>query len=177
VAAVNRLTLARAAYGLLLTTAPGLVVRAYGGQPVPADRTVARILGWRQLIQAAACAGAPEAQVLLLGVEADAAHALSAVALAAADRPRRRAGLTEALLASSLAAAGVAAARRAGPAGRAAGPAASARLARWRQRAARRVAAYAVPPAARRWAEHGDDARLPSLVCRAGPHFRPSRGG
>ena len=163
-AAVNRLTLARAAYGILLAAAPGLVVRAYGGQPGRADRTVARILGWRQLIQAAACAGAPGAQVLLLGAEADAAHALSAVALAAADRPRRRAGLTEALLASSLAVAGMAAARRAGPAGPAGGPGAQARLSRWRQCAAARVAAYAVPAAAHRWTEHRDDARLLSRL-------------
>lgn len=164
-AAVNPLTLARAAYGMLLAAVPGLVVRAYGGQPGRADRTVARVLGWRQLIQAGACAGAPGAQVLLLGAEADAAHALSAVALAAADRPRRRAGLTEALLASAFAVAGLAAARRAGPAAPAGRPGAAgsrgpaARLARWRQCAAVRVAAYAVPAAARRWAEHGDDAR------------------
>ena len=55
-AAVNPLTLARAAYGMLLAAVPGLVVRAYGGQPGRADRTVARVLGWRQLIQAGACA-------------------------------------------------------------------------------------------------------------------------
>ena len=48
VAAVNRLTVAGAAYGILLAAAPGLVVRAYGGQPVRADRAVARVLGWRR---------------------------------------------------------------------------------------------------------------------------------
>ncbi len=155
----------RAAYGVLLAAAPELVVRAYGGQPGRPDRTVARVLGWRQLVQAAACAGAPGPQVLLLGAETDAAHALSAVALAAADRPRRRAGLTEALLASALAVAGIAAARRAGPAVRAGGPGPAgnpgiqARLSRWRQCAAAQVAAYAVPAAARRWVEHGDEAR------------------
>ena len=149
----------RAAYGIVLVTVPELVVRAYGGQPGRPDRTVARVLGWRQLIQAAACAGAPGPQVLLLGAEADAAHALSAVALAAADRPRRRAGLTEALLASALAVAGIAAARPADPAVRAGAPGTQARVSRWRQCAAAQVAAYAVPAAARHWVEHGDDAR------------------
>jgi len=153
VAPVNRLALARGAYGVLLAAAPRLVVRAYGGRPGQPDRAVARVLGWRQMLQAAGCAGAPGTWVLLLGAEADAAHALSAVMLAVADRPRRRAGLTEALVACSFAAAGIAAARRAGRATPNAGGPGT--LAGWRKCAAERVAAAAVPAALRRWAVQG----------------------
>jgi hypothetical protein len=159
VVAVNRLTAVRLAYGAVLLAVPGLVVRAYGGCPAGPDRAVARVLGWRQVMQAAACAGSPGTCVLLLGAEADAVHALSAVALAAADAPRRRAGLTEALLACAFGAAGVAAARR--PAFAEAVPGGqetevAARLARWRQRAAERAAVLAVPAAVRRWAARGE---------------------
>jgi hypothetical protein len=143
------------------------MVCAYGGLPGGPDRAVARALGWRQALQAAACAGAPGTCELLLGAEADAAHALSAVALAAADGPRRRAGLTEGLLACAFAAAGVAAARRPGPGEAVPGRqeiGTAARLARWRQRAAERVAVLAVPAAVRRWAARG-----------SGPVSTPSR--
>lgn len=154
---MNRLTAVRLAHGMVLLTAPGLVLRVYGVQPGRPGRTVARVLGWRQVMQAAACAGAPGASALLLGAEADAAHALSAVALAAADRPRRRAGLAEALVACVLTAAGLAAARRAGPGEPGAGGQdAAALLAGWRRCAAGRVAAVAVPGAVRRWADQGE---------------------
>lgn len=159
-AAVNRLTAARLGYGMVLLAEPGLVVRVYGGQPGGPDRAVARVLGWRQVVQAAACAGSPGASVLLLGAETDVAHALSAVGLATADRPRRRAGLTEALLACAFAVAGVAAAKRAAPGEAGSGsPEAGAGLPGWRQRAADRVAGLAVPTGVRRWAAQGADAR------------------
>ncbi|MGH3157106.1 MAG: hypothetical protein ACRDNF_11080 [Streptosporangiaceae bacterium] len=157
---MNRLTAARLGYGMVLLAVPGLVVRAYGGRLGGPDRAVARVLGWRQVVQAAACTGSPGASVLLLGAETDVAHALSAVAFAIADRPRRRAGLTEGLLAFAFAAAGFATAQRAAPGGPGSGShEAGTRLARWRQRAADRVAGLAVPAAVRRWAAHGEDAR------------------
>jgi len=65
------------------------------------------------------------------------ARALSAVALAAADRPRRRGGLTEGLLAWAVAAAGFAAPRQAGAGGPgAAGQDAGAGWRAWRHCAA-----------------------------------------
>jgi len=123
------------------------MVHAYDGLPGQPDWAVARVLGWRQLLQAAACAGSPGACVLLLGAEADAAHALSAVMLAAADAPRRRAGLIEALLAW-----------QAGPVVPIAdGHGAVAWLACWRQCAAARAAAVAVPRVARHWTARGEE--------------------
>ncbi len=159
---MNRLTAARLGYGLVLVVAPGLVVRAYGARSGRPDRAVAVVLGWRQVLQAAACAGSPGSGVLLLGAEADAAHALSAAALAATDRTRRRAGLTEGILACTFAAAGLMAARRAGPSETNSETetetetGAAARLVRWRTCAAERVAGLAVPAVVRRWAAQGD---------------------
>lgn len=97
----------RAAYGLALLSAPGLLAGLAG---VPADhraRAVARVLGARQVAQAAATAAQPSTPVLRLGAGVDLAHALSMLVLAAADHRRRRAALTDAGVAAAFAAAGL----------------------------------------------------------------------
>ena len=75
--------------------------------------------------------------MLLLGAEADTAHAASMLALGLISRRCRRAALPDALLAASLAAAGIAAARRAPQ------PATPASL---RNRLAAWLARYLLPP-------------------------------
>jgi hypothetical protein len=102
-----------------LCAAPGAVLGLAGGPPASRRaRTVARILGVRQLAQAAASgrALAPDigtqdrAALLTLGALVDVLHAASMLGLAVVDPPRRRAGLADGLIA--LAFAGDALARR-----------------------------------------------------------------
>ncbi|MGD0686992.1 MAG: hypothetical protein ABSA03_17985 [Streptosporangiaceae bacterium] len=97
----------RGAYGVILLLAPGATIRLSGAQPPgPRGRRVTRLLGARHLIQAAVTAAAPNSVVLTVGAQADVAHAASILALAIADRPLRRAGLADGLIAAALAAAG-----------------------------------------------------------------------
>lgn len=104
----------RGAYGVVMLLFPGRVVAAYSGHPARrGDLRVARVLGARHVVQAIACAGTPTRAVLLLGAETDVAHAASALGLAALDRPRRRAGLVDAVVATLFAIAGVVDAARA----------------------------------------------------------------
>ena len=140
-----RLLIARAGLG-----AAYLLMPAAGGSPGARRRSpaalAARILGLRQLAQAALTCGNPARPVLVLGAEADALHAASMVALAAfSARWRPQAGL-DAVVAASLAAAGVAAARLACQPVPDAGPLAAARdeCAGW-------LARYLVPRPARAW--------------------------
>lgn len=111
---MKRFAAVRAGYGALLLLAPDPVIRVYAGHP--ADRRtamVARLLGIRHpapgirhLAQAVLTAGTPGPAVLGLGVEADLAHAASMIGLTACDRARARAGLVDAVGASSFAVAG-----------------------------------------------------------------------
>jgi hypothetical protein len=104
----------RIGLGVTYLMFPALAARAAGDQGHRATATVvARILGARHLIQAAATAGQPAGAVLALGAEADAAHAASMLAVGLISRSWRRAALRDCLLAAALAAAGAAAARRA----------------------------------------------------------------
>ena len=146
------LLVARAGLGAAYLLMPAL--RSPGGpRPSPAVR-VARVLGLRQLAQAALTSGDPGRPVLVLGAGTDALHAASMVALAACSaRWRRQAGL-DAVVAASLAAAGVAAARLACPRPPASGPLAAAR-----DECAGRLARYLLPGPARAWAL-GPDAGL-----------------
>ncbi len=64
------------------------------------SRDVTRILGVRQLMQAALSGGAPSATVLAVGVWVDSVHALTALALAATDSGRRRVSLVDAVIAA-----------------------------------------------------------------------------
>jgi hypothetical protein len=100
---------ARAGYGAALLLAPGPVIRVCTGQPAgPRVRAVARVLGARHLVQAAATARyGPSAESLGLGAAVDLAHAASMAALAIADRRVRRITLTDALLETAFAAAGL----------------------------------------------------------------------
>ena len=80
-------------------TAPGA---APGAAPA-----VAGILGTRHLAQALLTADRPTSAVLLLGAEADAAHAASMAVLALVSGRWRRYALGDALIATSLAAVGL----------------------------------------------------------------------
>jgi len=114
--AVSGVVAVRAAYGAVLLSAPGAVVRLYSGHPDDRrSRRVARLLGARHLTQAVLTVGAPSATVRALGVEADLAHAVSMLGLAAGDRSRRRAALIDAVGAASFAAVGALLARRTPP--------------------------------------------------------------
>ena len=87
-------------------------IRCRAGQPAhPGGDSGA---GARHLIQAAVTAAAPNAAVLTVGAQVDCAHAASMLAVAAASRPLRRAGLGDGLIATVLAVAGLAVAGMAG---------------------------------------------------------------
>lgn len=104
----------RGGYGALQLAAPALVSERLLGRPLDTrGRAIARILGARQLGQAVASGRQPGYPVLALGVEVDLLHALSMLGLAAASPGRRRAALTDTLIAASFAAAGALAARAA----------------------------------------------------------------
>ena len=104
----------RGGYGALQLAAPALVSERLQGRPLDTrGRAIARILGARQLAQAVASGREPGYPVLALGVEVDLLHALSMLGLAAASPARRRAALTDTLIAASFAAAGALAARAA----------------------------------------------------------------
>ena len=105
--------LLRGAYGLALCVAPGAVLGLAGGPPASRRaRVVARVLGVRQLAQAAVSgrAMAPgtetedRAALLTLGAAVDVLHAASMLGLAVLDPPRRRAGLGDGLIALAFAA-------------------------------------------------------------------------
>ena len=75
-------------------------------------RFVVRVLGARQLLQAALGIAVPSRLTLRLGSAVDALHAGSMLALAAVDSRRRGAALGDAAVAGSLAAAGLLQAQR-----------------------------------------------------------------
>ncbi len=102
----------RGGYGVLQLARPGLIAdRLLADALDRRGRGVARVLGARQLVQALASGRAPGYPVLALGVEVDLLHAASMLAVALADRRRRRSALTDALLAGSFAFGGALAAR------------------------------------------------------------------
>jgi hypothetical protein len=92
--------LGRAAWGAAMLFAPRLVLERVHG--VDTDTTavmVARILGARHLVQAALSGIDPSPEVLAMGVWVDTAHASSALALAAVDHSRARAGIIDGVVA------------------------------------------------------------------------------
>jgi hypothetical protein len=99
----------RAGYGAALLLVPGPVIRAStGSQAGPRTRAVARVLGARHLAQAAVTVGSgPSAEALGLGAAVDITHAASMAVLALADRRVRRMTLTDALIETAFAAAGL----------------------------------------------------------------------
>jgi hypothetical protein len=106
---VRALQVVRAGYGGTLLLLPGPVLRLCGGRtPDRRSRNVARVLGVRHLIQAAVTAGiGPSAELLGLGAAVDITHAASMAGLALADRRVRRVTLTDALIETAFAAAGL----------------------------------------------------------------------
>lgn len=108
-AATRFLQVARAGYGGALLLVPGPMLRLCSGHPADRrSRNVARVLGVRHLVQAAATAGiGPSAELLALGAAVDITHAASMAALALADRRVRRVTLTDALVETAFAAAGL----------------------------------------------------------------------
>jgi hypothetical protein len=74
---------------------------------------VARVLGGRHIAQAVLSAVRPTHAVLALGAGTDVLHSASMITLAALDRPRRRLGLSDSLVAAAFAAGGWALTRRA----------------------------------------------------------------
>lgn len=99
---------ARAGYGAALLWSPGTLTQAAAGHAAgPVARETARMLGARQLLQAAITGGYPTPRALWLGAATDAAHATSMAALAVTDRGWRRAALIDALAAATFAAAGL----------------------------------------------------------------------
>jgi hypothetical protein len=102
------LELLRAGWGAVLLVAPGTVLTGLRG--VQVDRkaiVVARILGGRQLVQAALSGIRPSPEILAAGVWVDGAHALTALGLALADRRRARIGVADGLVAASWAGLGL----------------------------------------------------------------------
>ena len=105
--AAHWFTAARGAYGAVLLCAPGPLTSAAAGRPASTGaRATARVLGARQLLQAAVTGAGASPAVLALGAVTDLVHAASMLGLALAGRRWRRAALLDAALATALAAAG-----------------------------------------------------------------------
>jgi pyruvate dehydrogenase (quinone) len=128
-ARVSAMEVVRALCGAALIALPATVAGPLAARPLDhRGRRVARLLGARQLVQAALSAGSRDAAVIALGAEVDALHSFTALALAAADPRRRRTALADGVLAGAFAGAGLGLARRHQPP-----PAASTgRFWRWR---------------------------------------------
>ena len=104
---------ARAGWGCVLLVATGRVLRVGGRPPAPpAALAVARVLGARQLVQAAVTAVRPGGPVAGVSAAVDALHAATDVALAAVAPRWRRIALADTAVAAALAAAGWRARRR-----------------------------------------------------------------
>jgi len=99
--------LARAGWGVALLAAPRQVMETVHRIEVDTKSVViARILGARHLTQATLSGLRPSPEVLAMGVWVDGVHALTALGLAAVDRSRARAGLTDTVVAAIWAGAG-----------------------------------------------------------------------
>ena len=97
----------RGAWGAALLAAPDRILSAIQGVRVDTkSRVIARILGARQLSQAALSGFRPSPEVLAMGVWVDTVHALTALGLALVDCDRARAGLTDTAIAGLWATAG-----------------------------------------------------------------------
>jgi hypothetical protein len=109
----RRLSQLRTVLGTVDLIFPGTVVRFSRNEPFHRHgRKVVRVLGVRQLAQAAVTGSRPTAPVLVLGAQVDGAHAVSMVALALWSRPGRRAALVDAAIAALFSSAGLLAAHQ-----------------------------------------------------------------
>ncbi|GAA3419995.1 hypothetical protein GCM10018952_61490 [Streptosporangium vulgare] len=93
---VRAVEVARAAWGLALLLAPSQVLRVLGGRGDHMAKAVARLLGARQLGQAAWSGLRPSQAVLAGGAVIDLVHAGTALALGAADHRWRHVALSDA---------------------------------------------------------------------------------
>jgi hypothetical protein len=101
-------SIVRACYGVVLLRVPGPLVSTVAGGPVSGRvRVVARVLGARQLAQAAICGLAPTSGRLRAGAAADGLHAASMLALAWTEPRLRRALLADTAIAAAFGSAGV----------------------------------------------------------------------
>jgi hypothetical protein len=102
----------RAVYGAVLLTVPRRRLEPLTGPPLDSlGLGICRVLGIRQLLQAALGAGQhPSRRRQLEGAAVDGAHAGSMLALAALSPPRRTFGLRSALASSAMALIGTASA-------------------------------------------------------------------
>ncbi len=106
--------LTRLIFGLVLLAVPDPVLRFIAGRPATSRvRAAARILGLRELVQAAVTGFKPDAACLVAGAETDSIHAATMLAVAVFDSRSRRLVLGSAATASLFAAVGVVRARRA----------------------------------------------------------------
>jgi hypothetical protein len=97
----------RAGYGAVQLLRPAYSAEQLLGGPLdPGAAAAVRVLGARQLAQAAVSVTAPSARLLALGAGADGAHALSMAVLALADHRRRRPAMVSGLVAAARRAAG-----------------------------------------------------------------------
>ena len=98
---MRALEITRGAYALCQVAFPAPVYCvAVGQQPDARVRAVMRILGARHLIQAVAVGAVPTSTALHLGAGVvDALHSVSMIALAIADRRRRRPAAMDAVIA------------------------------------------------------------------------------
>ncbi|WP_460819110.1 hypothetical protein [Nocardioides korecus] len=93
----RRIELTRGAVGVSLLLAPRAWLRTgYRTEPDHRAVVVARVLGARHLTQAVLSGVDPSPEVLATGVWTDAAHALTALVMAGADRRRAAAGAVNA---------------------------------------------------------------------------------
>ena len=105
----------RAGYGAVQLLRPAYSAEQLLGGPLdPGAVAAVRVLGARQLAQAAMSVTTPSARLLALGAGANGVHALSMAVLVLADRRWRRPAMVSGLIAAAFAAGGAAAARRAG---------------------------------------------------------------
>ena len=105
--AVAVMSAGRALYGAALLAAPARLLSAtMASRPSAIECRAVRVLGARQLVQAA-MSQAGGRRAWQLGTAADGLHSVSMVMLAAARTPVRRAALADAVLAGLLAGAGL----------------------------------------------------------------------
>ena len=105
---MRALSAIRAGWGAALLIAPGAVLRELSHQRIDhSARVFARILGARDLAQAAIAQRRPGRGWIFAGAAVDATHAATMVALAALRPDRRRLALTNAATAIAFAAAGL----------------------------------------------------------------------
>jgi hypothetical protein len=111
----SAISCARALYGAALLLAPRRALGVPGDAIEARLRAFARVLGARNLLEAAILRRHPTRAWAIGGAAVDAAHAASMLLLASLDRRRRAVALRSALAAGALAAWGVGSARKAPP--------------------------------------------------------------